>query len=111
MDTFNHEISLSLAKLVQYSPAVVGFSSNKRNILQHIKRLFRAIVLEHEPLDGISLVYHSAGNGKNNVHFGHYPVWQVYLNTTTYTIKLMPMFHFIVSSYDFLVSSLIFYSS
>ncbi len=33
------------ANLVQYFPAVVGFSSDIINILQHIKRLFSVIAL------------------------------------------------------------------
>ncbi len=35
----------SQGKLVQYSPAIVGFFSAKTNILQHIKHIFSAIAL------------------------------------------------------------------
>ncbi len=50
-DTFNHEMSLSQAKLVQCSPGMVDFSSEKINILLHIKCLFSIIALALGTLD------------------------------------------------------------
>ncbi len=43
-DTFNHEMSLSQAKLVQCSQAMVTFSSDQINILQHNKHIFTTII-------------------------------------------------------------------
>ncbi len=57
LDTFNHEISSSQAKPVQCSPAMIVFSSDKINILQHIKHLFSASVLTHGALDGMNTVH------------------------------------------------------
>ncbi len=41
-------------KLVQCSPAMVDFSLDKINILQHIKFFFSAIALAHRALDGLN---------------------------------------------------------
>ncbi len=54
--TFNHEMSSFQTKPVQCSLAMVGFSSDKINILQHIKCLFSAIVLAPGALDGMNTV-------------------------------------------------------
>ncbi len=54
--TLNHEMSLSQAKLVQCSLAIVGFSSDKINILQHIKHLFITIALAPRAPDGMNPV-------------------------------------------------------
>ncbi len=53
-DSFNCEMSSSLLKLV-------GCSSDKINILQHIKYLFSAIVLALGALVGMNMVF-SFGN-------------------------------------------------
>ncbi len=42
-DTLNHKMSSSQAKPVHCSPVIIGFSSDKINILQHIKHLFNTI--------------------------------------------------------------------
>ncbi len=55
-DTFNKEITSSQAKPVQCFPAMVGFSSDKINILQHIKHLFNVIRLMPRVLDGMNVV-------------------------------------------------------
>ncbi len=55
-DTFNNEMPLFQAKPVQCSPAMVGFSTDKINILQHIKCLFSATALVPRALDGMNIV-------------------------------------------------------
>ncbi len=44
-------------KLVQNSLAMISFSSNKINILQHIKHLFSTIALAPGALGGMNTVY------------------------------------------------------
>ncbi len=46
----------SQAKPVQSSLAMIGFSSDKINILQHMKYLFRTIALVTGVLDGMNIV-------------------------------------------------------
>ncbi len=60
-DTFDHKMSLSQVTLVQCSPAMAGFSSDKINILQHIKCLFSTISLKPGTLDGINMVIKNEG--------------------------------------------------
>ncbi len=50
-------MSSSKAKQIQCSPAMVGFSSDKINIFQHIKYLFSTIALAPGALDGMNMVY------------------------------------------------------
>ncbi len=49
-------MSSSQAKPVQYSLEMVGFSSDKINILQNIKHLFSAIAQAQGALDGMNTV-------------------------------------------------------
>ncbi len=51
-----NEMSLSQMKPIQCSLAMVGFSSDIINILQHIKHLFIAIAIVPSVLDGIDMV-------------------------------------------------------
>ncbi len=43
-------------KLVQCCPSIVGFSSNKINVLQHIKDLYSTIVLAPRAVDAMNTV-------------------------------------------------------
>ncbi len=56
LDTFNHKMSSSQAKLVHCSLTIVDFSPDKINILQHIKLLFSAVMLAPSAIDGIYTV-------------------------------------------------------
>ncbi len=52
LDTFNHKISSPKAKPVQCSPAIVVFSSDEINILQHF---FSTIEIAPKVLDGMNM--------------------------------------------------------
>ncbi len=54
---FSQEITLSQAKLVQFFPAIVGFSTDKIYILKDIKYLVCAIAVVSGVLDGMNMVH------------------------------------------------------